>query len=209
MAHAWWTFRPNGPATLAFLAARLVIVPWRHLDPELRNVHGRVLSLGCGFGLIERYLARMCQDVVVEGLELDESRVRAAAVSSHLEPRVTVHHRDVLALPDEQSFDAVLAVDVFHHIPSAQHAEVASALFRALRPGGTCLVKDIDTVPAWKHRFNQWHDRIVTGEFSVDARPRGEMAGVLERAGFSTDLVTTTGRFSPYPHYLVRAHRPV
>ena len=208
VARAWWTFRESGSATLAFLAARTAIVPWRRLDPELRTLRGRVLSPGCGFGLIERYLALISPDVVIEGLELDESRVRAAAASSHREPRVSVRHGDVRSLSGDATFDAALAVDVFHHIPSADHEPVASALFEALRPGATCIVKEIDTVPAWKHRFTEWQDRLVTGERSIDARSSDEMAGVLRSAGFAIDAVSPIGRFSPYPHYLVRAHRP-
>jgi trans-aconitate methyltransferase len=118
LARAWWTFRPNGLAALGFLAARVAIVPWRQLDPELRNMHGRVLSLGCGFGIVERYLVQVCPDAQVEGFELDAERVLAAAKSSHLEPRVTVRHLDIIAFADGEVFDSVLAVDVFHHIPS-------------------------------------------------------------------------------------------
>ena len=95
-----------------------------------------------------------------------------------------------------------------HHVPLADHAAIAAALLGALRPGGVLLLKDIATTPAWQHRFNQWHDRLVTGEFSVDARSPEDMAAVFEAAGFEPQGARRVGRLSPYPHYVVRLRHP-
>ena len=204
---AWASFRGAGPATRAFLLARLVNAPLGPLDADLRALRGRVLSLGAGYGLIERYLTELNPGVAVEGVELDASRVAVAAACPS--PRVSVRNADVRDLPEAGAFSAVLAVDVLHHIALDDHGPILRALADRLEPGGLCLVKDIAVTPTWKHAWNRAHDRLVTGSGDVSCREPEDMARLLARAGFSVERVRRLSPASPYPHYLVRARRPL
>lgn len=204
---AWRSYRGAPLATRAFLGARLAVVPLGAIDVELRELKGRVLSLGCGHGIVERYLAELNPDVTVDGFELDAERVEAAGRTAAAAPRVRVVCADVTQLPALETHDAALAVDVLHHIAPDAHHDIARALYRCLRPGGTLLVKDIDTRPRWKHRWNELHDRVVAGPDPVHCRSADDMAAVVERAGFDVVDVRRLHRFGPYPHYLVHARR--
>jgi cyclopropane fatty-acyl-phospholipid synthase-like methyltransferase len=203
---AWASFRGAGPATRAFLLARLVNAPLGPLDDDLRALRGRVLSLGAGYGLIERYLTELNPGVVVDGVELDESRVAAAAASPA--ERVTVRRADVRSLPESGTYSAALAIDVLHHVPAGEHGGIAAALRDALEPGGVCLVKDIATTPRWKHAWNRTHDRLVAGPDPLHCRSPQDMASVFEAEGLEITGVRRLSPASPYPHYLVRAQRP-
>jgi 2-polyprenyl-3-methyl-5-hydroxy-6-metoxy-1,4-benzoquinol methylase len=207
-ARAWRTFRGTGATTTAFLAARLAVVPLGDLDATLRSLKGSVLSLGCGHGILERYLAEINPEVEVEGVELDAARVDAAQRTADRSPRVRVRRADVTKLDGDRVHDAAMAIDVLHHVPADAQPEIAVALYRLVRPGGTLVVKDIATRPRWKHRWNALHDRIVAGPEPVHCRAPEEMAELLATAGFDVDRVDRIGRFSPYPHYLVTATRP-
>lgn len=205
---AWASFRGSGLTTLAFLAARLAIVPLGALDRELRSLSGRVLSLGSGHGIIERYLAEINADARVEGFELDERRVAAAAATRGRAPRVEILHADVTRMHDPGTYDAALAVDVFHHIRPEAHVEVAAALAASVRPGGTVLVKDMDVAPRWKYRWNAFHDRVVARE-TIYCRSPEEMADLFRSAGMRVaDLRRVDRRLSPYPQYLVKLSKP-
>jgi cyclopropane fatty-acyl-phospholipid synthase-like methyltransferase len=204
---AWRSYRGTSAGTRAFLAARLAVVPLGAIDNELRQLEGRVLSLGCGHGVVERYLAELNPDVVVDGYELDASRVDAAARTATAAPRVTVACADVTELPELATHDGALAIDVLHHVAPDAHVDIARALHRCLRPGGTLLVKDIDVRPAWKHRWNRLHDRLVAGADPIHCRGAEQMAAVLRAAGFEIAAVRRLHRFGPYPHYLVNARR--
>jgi cyclopropane fatty-acyl-phospholipid synthase-like methyltransferase len=210
LAPAWRAWRSYAGAPVgarAFLVARLLNAPLAGLAPELKALHGRVLSLGSGHGLLERYLTELNPDVEVDGLELDAERVAIANRTAPPGSRVHLRATDVREFDGAASYDAVMAVDVMHHIPLADHAGISEALARCLRPGGRALIKDIADRPAWKYRFNALHDKVVTGE-DVYCRSPESMAGVFAAAGLSVRGVRRLSRFSPYPHYLVVLEQP-
>ena len=71
----------------AFVAGRLVVAPLGSLGDEARPLCGRMLSLGSGFGIVERYLAEMSPNLAIEGLDLDTRKVeliRATAAAAHV-----------------------------------------------------------------------------------------------------------------------------
>lgn len=184
----------------AFIAARLMLLPLDELDAELRALRGRVLSLGAGYGAVERYLAALNPEVTVEGVELDEGRV--AVAERYPAERVSLRAGDVLALTGE-GYDAALAVDVLHHIPADRHADLFAAVHHALRPGGVWLLKDIARTPRWQHGWNWLHDRIVAGPEKIHCREPEEVVEFGLRAGFASARSRRVGRYDPYPHYLV------
>lgn len=205
---AWGSFAGLGPATRAFLLARMAVAPLGPLDPEFRALHGRVLSLGCGHGAIDRYLAEINRDVTIDGVDLDETRVRQAAATQDRAPRVRVTVADVTTLDPGDGYDAAIAIDVLHHVPFATHGTIAAALYRALAPGAVCLVKDMAPEPRRQYLWNAFHDRIVAGPEPIQCRMPHDMADVLRGAGFAIEDVRRLQRLRIYPQYLVVARKP-
>ena len=203
---AWTSYRSAGPAVQAFLVARMAVAPLGPLDPDFRSLRGRVLSLGCGHGAVDRYLAEINPDVTIDGVDLDEKRVCVAQATEHKQPRVRVRVADVRRLDERGAYDAALAIDVLHHVEAPLHGEVAGALRDALRPGGTLLVKEMATTPRRQYLWNRAHDRIVAKE-EIHCRSPENMARVIEEAGFEVEDVRRLKRLRIYPQYLVRARR--
>jgi 2-polyprenyl-6-hydroxyphenyl methylase/3-demethylubiquinone-9 3-methyltransferase len=204
---AWRSFAGSSPVTQAFLGARLMVLPLAALEDDLLGLRGRVLSLGSGFGVIERYLAEINPHVTIDGYELDAERVALAGRTQARAPRVEIHEADVTTLEAGEGYDAAIAIDVLHHIPAQEHPAIAASLARALKPGGRCLVKDVGVAPSWKHAFNRAHDRLVAGPDPTFCRAPDDMAAVFAGAGFAVGEVVDLGRRSPYPHYLLRLRR--
>jgi SAM-dependent methyltransferase len=204
---AWRSFDDLSPATRAFLLARSSITPFGALDAELRQLKGRIVSLGSGHGMVERYLALVNPDVDVVGIELDGSRVDAAAGSAARFPRVDIRQGDVRDLGDLGTLDGAVAVDLFHHVPRDDHAAVVTALAQCLRPGSRVLVKEMDVDPAWKYQWNRWHDRVVN-RTDVQCRAPHDLAALFQEAGFTCDSAAHVERaLSPYPQYLLVLRR--
>src|SRR4051794_33402080 len=199
---AWRSYRGAPFGVRVFLAARFAVLPRRALVREFRTLRGRVLSVGAGHGLMERWLAELSPDVTIDGFERDVERVELA--SGHPHPRVTLHARDVRAIDAHAQYDAALAIDVIHHVPSEDHSALAAALARALKPDGVLLIKDIARTPGWKHWWNSFHDHVVTTEWSIDAREPDDLAALFADAGFEVERCYRAGRLSPYPHFMLR-----
>jgi cyclopropane fatty-acyl-phospholipid synthase-like methyltransferase len=194
-------------ATRAFLLGRIAILPLGALDADLRGLRGRVLSVGAGHGLLERYLAEINPAVAVVALELEEDRVRVAEATAELAPRVRMRAADVRTLEGPADVDAVLAVDLMHHLDLSAQVALLRAVANRLVDGGVLLVKDIARTPRWRWAVNRLHDRIVAGPGPINCLEPEDMATLIAGAGLTVEDVRRLSHPSPYPHYLVRARR--
>lgn len=171
-------------------------------------MRGRVLSVGCGHGVVERYLAEINPNVLVAGAELNGDRVQLAARSQHRYPAVDVRQGDARLRAGYGDFDAALAIDVFHHLAYDEQSDVARAMAEAVRPGGFVLVKEMDVWPRWKYHWNRTHDRIVARQWA-NCRPPHEMAALLQSTGLVAERVERVDRaYGPYPQYVLRFRKP-
>jgi SAM-dependent methyltransferase len=202
-------YAPAGPKLLAFLAARLAIAKVEAVDAELAGVRGEILSIGAGYGVLERYLSERNPETSYVGVELDRRRVRVAERTRHGFDRVRLIHGDAMQLADQGRYDAALAIDVLHHLPGGSHQAVLEGLRRSLKPGGICIVKDIARTPRWKYVWNRAHDRLVAGSTSIACRDPAEMAAIGESAGLDVQEARRLSPLSPYPHYLLRLCAPL
>jgi cyclopropane fatty-acyl-phospholipid synthase-like methyltransferase len=200
---AWGSFAGLGVATRAFLLARMAVAPLGPLEPELRALRGRVLSLGCGHGAIDRYIAEINPDVEIDGVDLDEKRIAQAQQTQARAPRVHVAVADVTEFQAGAGYDAALAIDVLHHVPADTHGRILEALHRSLRPGGTVLIKEMASEPRRQYHWNRMHDRIVAGPDPIHCRLPEEMAEVARGAGFEVTEVRRLRRLGIYPQYVV------
>jgi cyclopropane fatty-acyl-phospholipid synthase-like methyltransferase len=203
---AWRSYRGTGLATGAFVATRLLVLPLKPLAEEFERLHGQVLGVGSGHGVVARFLAELNPDVRVTGLDVDAGRVAVARASEANAPRVRIRVQDVRTLDARAEFDAAAAVDLMHHLPHADHPALAHALANAVKPGGTLLIKDIAPTPRWKHMINRLHDRVVSGDATTASDPAAS-AELFERAGFAIERLERIAPLSPYPHFILRARR--
>lgn len=204
------TYRGTGLVPQAWVLARFVVAPLGTLEAEFRGLQGRVLSLGPGLCILERYLLESNPDIEIHGLDLDPARVAVIEGTRARSPRLTVELADATKLDGRGPYDAVLVCDAFHHFLSPTHEPLARAIAAALRPGGVVIVKDLDVEPRWKHEWNRWHDRLVAGPEPIHCRAPAELAGFFRDAGLVIERVERTEhRLTPYAHYLIRARKPL
>jgi SAM-dependent methyltransferase len=112
----------------------------RYLPPS-----GRILDLGGGPGRYTIWLAEQGYQVVLADLSPDllaiaRTQIAMAGVSEQVETVVEADACDLSHWPDA-SFDAVLCLGPFYHLPDpAQRVQAAQELARVLRPGGIAAV---------------------------------------------------------------------
>lgn len=207
---AWRSFRGIEAHVRLFLFGRVLVAGLGPMTATFRDLRGRILSFGAGHGLVDRYLAEVNPHVHVEGFDLDERRVTRAVETEERHPRVRIRLADARKLePEALGYDGALCIDIIHHVPREDHLALAAVLLRALRPGGTLLVKDMATRPRRQYMWNRFHDRVVVGRGRIWCYAPDEMATMLRDAGFEIERVERLGRpWGLYPHYSVIARRP-
>lgn len=210
LRRAFASYGDTGFTTRAFVAARFVVAPLGPLEEEVLVLRGKVLSLGSGLCMLERYLADRNPDITIEGVDLDERKVGLIGETHARSPRVELRLGDATSLDGIGPYAAVLVCDALHHFGPETHESLAVDIARVLQPGGTCIVKELDKNPRWKFEWNRFHDRMVAGPEPIYCRTPQDMASILERAGLVIERCERTDhRLTPYAHYILRARKPL
>jgi 2-polyprenyl-3-methyl-5-hydroxy-6-metoxy-1,4-benzoquinol methylase len=187
------------------------------LRPKLLSVmdllltdEGRILDVGCGFGLFAAYFGQMHPRRRIVGVDPDARRI---GIARRVTERLGLsEHRflvgDVRDAPLEGPFDAAYVLDVMHHLPRADQRAVLERLVELLSPGGMLLVKDITTEPRTGLLFTELLDRLMVGwDEPLSYRHHHEWAAMLADLGLRTRMVRVPDVL-PYPHVVIAAVKP-
>jgi len=171
----------------------------QYLPPQ-----GRVLDIGCGFGLFALCFAGVRPGRTIYGIDLNASRIemaRRAAAELGLE-NVAFDHIDATALRLDEPFDAAYLLDIVHHIPPDTGRPLLEQIHARLDDAGGCLIiKDITTRPAYKRWFTWWLDKLMDYRTPVHYWPLDELHALLEDIGFRVRVHEMLD-YLPYPHVL-------
>ncbi len=100
-----------------------------------------VLEIGCGVGIITKYLQKRAQRIVA--VDISEVNIEIASLYAR-SPNCEFRVMDVLEQREELEklgrFDVVLLPDVIEHLPKDRHSEVFASLEKILAPGGRVLL---------------------------------------------------------------------
>lgn len=143
---------------------RLAIMPLEEIVAVVPK-KSTILDVGCGYGLLDIYLAQTSQNRTVIGSELNQRRVRIAQTISQDLENVNFFEENLLHLDRVKTFniDCILLIDLLHHVSFAQQSELLAKIYDLLPTGGTLVIKDLDDRPAFKYYWNLIHDKLVTG----------------------------------------------
>jgi SAM-dependent methyltransferase len=184
------------------------------LRPKLLSVmdlllpdEGRILDIGCGFGLFAAYFAQTQPARRMLGVDPNAKRIElakrvAAGVGVTGNEYITGDARDV---PLEGKFAGAYVLDVMHHIPPDDQVALLERLRDLLLPRGVLVIKDITTEPPFGVEFTRLLDRMMVGwEEPLTYRHHREWAAILENLGFKVRMVRVPDVL-PYPHVVIAA----
>jgi len=167
------------------------------------------LGAGCGTGVLPGTVLPLAEPAGVLGIDRSPAFVRHAAASVP-DPRASFRTGDALALPDEQSFDAVVSGLVLNFLPD-QPAAVAG-MRRAAAPGGLVAAYVWDYAEGMQLMRRFWDVAVrldpAAGDLDEAARfplcapgPLGELfagAGLEDVVTGSVDVPTVFADFDDY-----------
>lgn len=151
----------DGPLGLRLLQRyRPYICPLELVLPWVKS-GSRVLDVGCGGGLVLGLLASRGR--AADGVGFDAAAgpidvARRMAARAGPRARLEFVHLQVQDGWPAGEFDAVLIVDVMHHVPPADQAGLIREAAQHVRPGGRLVYKDMGRRPRWKALMNRLHD---------------------------------------------------
>ena len=184
------------------------------LRPKLLSVmdlllpdEGKILDIGCGFGLFAAYFGQTQPRRQITGIDPDARRIKMAErVAASL--GLTQHSflaKDARDLTDAGPFDAAYILDVMHHIPADAQEPLLARLRELLVPRGTLIIKDITTEPHFGLKFTEWMDRLMVGfDEPLAYRHHRDWGAMLSRLGFHVRMVRVPDVL-PYPHVVIQA----
>lgn len=184
------------------------------LRPKLLSVmdlllpdEGRILDIGCGFGLFAAYFGQTQPARRIVGVDPNARRIEMAR---HVCERVglpgnTFFAGDAREVAIEGPFAGAYVLDVMHHIPADDQLPLLARLRDLLAPRGVLVVKDITTEPRFGLAFTRLLDRAMVGlDEPLTYRHHREWGEMLTSLGFHVRMVRVPDVL-PYPHVVIAA----
>ena len=197
-------------AVRAHVWTRWASCPFRRVEAAVPT-SGRILEVGCGYGVFSCHLALASHQRQVLGVDVDLRKVvhaqfaakraaaRGATCEFHLAPPGEV--------PDGP-WDAIVVVDVLYLLDADEQAGLLHTCAEQLSLGGVLIVKEMATSPSWKARWNQLQETMAVKVLNLTA---GNELTFLEPSAIGAwmredGLVVTHQPLDhgyPHPHHLV------
>jgi len=202
--------------SLPFVERAYATIRFSILRPKLLSIldllvpiEGRILDVGCGFGLFAGYFGQTAPSRSIVGIDPNARRV---AIARRVAQKVGLtrhefHVGDVRTAPISGLFDGAYILDVMHHIAAADQEPVLRKLYDKLLPGGRLVMKDVTTVPRSGLLFTEVLDRLMVGmNEELAYRHHHEWERILKGIGFRVRTVRVPDVL-PYPHVVLSAEK--
>jgi ubiquinone/menaquinone biosynthesis C-methylase UbiE len=190
-------YREAPLVTRLFLQMRSLITGYDDISSELPT-DGKLLDLGCGHGLFAFTLSLGDERREVIAVDHDLERVLLAESAAQ---RLPVERRPKFEAADLRerlssfaavSLDGIAMIDVLHYFDRESQEKLIRDAARALKPGGTFVMREVDSDAGARFVANRLYERAATGvRFTKSAtqtllfRGKAEWTDLLERAGFT------------------------
>src|SRR3989338_9933348 len=115
---------------------RKAILPLEEIDVSLPK-KGKLLDLGCGEGVISKYLARNKKRTII-GIDSDKKRL-----SEHKTKNLYFKNADIRDV-SLKGLSGVVISDVLHHLELKDQKNLLKKIAVGLKKGGVLAIKEID-----------------------------------------------------------------
>lgn len=208
---AWKAYRCEPLATRLHVLIRVLTCPFDALVDRFPS-EGSVLDVGCGHGLLVNLLSRdPARNLRLWGIDHDAAKIDTARRSALPGVIFTSETFDSYCEP---AFDAISIADVLYTVDRQVWTDILGGCFRALRPGGTLIVKEVIDRPRWKYWAIMAQETLSVRVFHITRgqRPHFEPPEIyrraIEQAGFFLVEERPLKSANWISHYLLIARKP-
>lgn len=143
-----------------FLAARWYLTPYEKMASFLPS-QGKILDMGCGHGLFAMAAAMTGPGRQILGIDHDVKRIELARNAAQGMSNLEFKTGDMTQIPGT-GYDGIALIDVMHYFPMNVQETIFENAYRALRAGGTILVREVEPSRGAVSAFNQLYEKIAT-----------------------------------------------
>lgn len=177
---------------------------------------GRVLEVGCGFGLFSGYLALGSRGRVVRGIDVDERKIRHARAAGAAARSQGGDLDFAVGAPGELPagpWDVIVVVDVLYLLDDDAQRALLEAAAALLPRDGVLVVKEMAFEPRWKLRWTAAQETVsvrwlgVTKGERLNFAPPNRLAHWMGATTLEVEE-RPLHRGYPYPHHLLVGTKP-
>ena len=159
---------------------RKVILPLEEIDKILPE-EGKIFDLGCGEGVIARYLANNKKRIVI-GIDSNGERLPKDKTKN-----LSFKNADIRKVSLEGSMGIVIS-DVLHHLNLKDQKNLLKKIAGDLKKGGVLAIKEIDNSEFIRGRLSRIWDLILYPQDKINYWHYKELKKFLEEIGFRVRL---------------------
>ncbi len=166
---------------------RSLILPLKEIDHFIPN-QGNIIDLGCGEGVIAKYLARNKKRIVI-GVDKDRSRLPNIKNSNLL-----FQYGDITKI-DIKDSNGIVISDVLHHLETSNQKKLITKLAKKLKKGGILIIKEIDTKEFVRSKLSRFWDLLLYPQDKIFYWDSSDLKNFLISLGFKVKLVRSLRLF--------------
>ncbi len=156
------------------------------LIEERIPAEGRIIDLGCGYGLFANFLALRSNRRQLIGIEKNARKVQYASRGLDNTEFIVTDVKDY----DLAGCSAITIIDVLHHLDSFEmQEELIRYCYTGLEKGGVLFIKDVCFEPYSKFFLTRIVDNMLYIGDTFYFRPWQEFKKLFETIGFEVEYV--------------------
>lgn len=156
--------------------------PLKQIDAALPK-SGLILDLGCGEGIIAKYLAQNLHRQVI-GLDTDRDKLALAVKRTRHLPNLSFKFRNILQANLNQISGCVIS-DVLHHLSPSQQHQFLRRLGSQLKPGATCVIKEANKNDLFLSSLTRFWDWLLYPNDKINYYSAKQLMRLMNKLGFS------------------------
>lgn len=172
----------QGMGISLYVALRWRLCPFKAVE-SLMPTTGRIVDVGCGYGLLANYMALKSRNREILGYDNSAYRIAVAKTTEGRGGRVKFYNEEV-DLNRFSGLTGVVMTDFLHHVDYEYQECLIKNAFMAIKEGGRLVILDVDKKPTWKYMSVKAIDKLLNPSQKIFYRYEDKFTLLLETIGF-------------------------